>query len=482
MGTGESNRILNGVDRTWVAFAVALPVVVALVVPLPAVDLAYQVRAGAEILATGALPTADTWTFTIAGTPWTDQQWLAQVLLAGVHALGGWELLVVLRAALVGSVTGLLLLAARMRGADDRTAAVLSLLAFMLAAPALALRPQMFGIVAFAALLLLVTLRERHPRALLVAPLLIAVWANLHGSFVLAPVLLGWAWLDDVARGRAWRASLAVLITGCLATLATPYGIGVWTYAAGIGTSPVIAQAVSEWQRTTPFTVPGLLFYLSLAAAAAIVWRGRSRLAWPDALWLAAIALLAVWAVRGLAWWPVGAVPVLALALAKPRAKGSAVGSAGASRASALRGGPLRLLVGVLAVAMVVALPWWRSPDALTGRHGLLTYAPSELAAALRTTVVPGARVFVPQPWGSWFEWAVPDARYLVDARFELFPAEVWTANAAIARGGPDAAAALDAWQIDVVVLPVGWPNPGAAWRTASTTADGSVLVRASAP
>jgi hypothetical protein len=468
--------------RIWVALAIALPVVISLLVPLPAVDLAYQVRAGAEILATGSLPTADTWTFTIAGAPWTDQQWLAQVLLAAVHALGGWELLVVLRAVLVGGVAALLLAAARLRGAGDRTAAVLSLLAFMLASPALALRPQLFGIMAFAALLLLVALRERQPRALLAAPLVIAMWANLHGSFVLAPVLLGWVWLDDLARGRPWRASFAVLIAGCLATLATPFGVGVWAYAVGIGTSPVIAQTVSEWQRTTPFTVPGLLFYLSLAAAAAVVWRGRSRLAWPDALWLASMALLAVWAVRGLAWWPAGAVPVVALALARPRATDPLRRSVATSQPGSLRAGPQRLLVAVLAVALTAAMPWWRSPDALTGRRGILTYAPSGLAAALRTTAKPGARVFVPQPWGSWFEWAVPDARYLVDARFELFPAEVWDAYAAISSGGPDAAAALDAWRIDVVVLPSGWPELGQAWRTAFADADGAVLVRAATP
>jgi hypothetical protein len=447
--------------------------VIALVVPLPAVDLAYQVRAGVEILASGVLPATDTWTFTIPGTPWVDQQWLAQVLLGAVHALGGWELLAILRAGLVGGVAAMLLTVARLRGASDRTAAILSLLAFMLAAPALALRPQLFGIVAFAALLLLVALRERHPRALLAAPLIVVVWANLHGSFVLAPVLLGWVWLDDIARGRPWHVSLAVLIVGCLATLATPFGIGGWAYAAGIGTSSVIAQTVSEWQRTTLFTVPGLLFYVSLAVSAAILWRGRSHLAWPDALWLGSMALLAVWAVRGLAWWPVAAVPVLAQALAIPRGTGPL---------SVARAGPQRLLAAVLAIALVAALPWWRPSDPLTGRQGLLTYAPSGLASALRSTVDPGTRVFVPQPWGSWFEWAVPDARYLVDARFELFPAVLWTANAAIAGGGPDAATELDTWQIDAVVLPVGWPGPGSAWRTAFTSADGSILVRASTP
>ena len=262
--------------RLWLVVAIALPALIALLVPLPAVDLAYQVRAGDEILRTGALPGADTYTFTIAGAPWTDQQWLAQVLLAAGYRLGGWEVLAVLRAALVAGAFGLLAWTAMLRGAGPRTAAVLSLIAFALAAPALALRPQLFGIVVFAVLLMLAAARVRSPRVWWFAPLLVAMWANLHGSFVLGPLLLAYVWLDDLVRGRPATASLIVLLAGTAATLLNPFGLGAWSYAAGIGSSPVITQQVSEWQRTTPLTVPGLLFYMSALAALAVAWRGRA--------------------------------------------------------------------------------------------------------------------------------------------------------------------------------------------------------------
>ena len=220
-------------DRLWIWIAIALPALVALLVPLPAVDLAYQVRAGNEILASGALPTVDTWTFTVAGTPWTDQQWLAQIWLAVGHALGGWELLAVLRAVLVATMTGLLIATARERAASPRTSAILAMAAFTLAAPALALRPQLLGIVLFAALLWLVAGRERHPRLYLLAPVVVALWANIHGSFVLGPAILGYAWLSDVAAKRPQGVSLAVLVVATLATLVNPYLVGVWAYAVG---------------------------------------------------------------------------------------------------------------------------------------------------------------------------------------------------------------------------------------------------------
>jgi len=460
--------------RVWLAVALALPALVALVVPMPAVDLAYQVRTGDIILATGAIPRMDTFTFTVFGQPWTDQQWLSQVLLSLGFRTGGWELLAVLRAGLLVAMTGLLVIVARLRGAGLRTASVLALLAFLIASPALALRPQLFAIVMFAALLALVAGRDRHRRLYLAAPLLVVVWANLHGSFVLAPLLLGYAWLEDVVRRRPWRASLLVLVAGAVATCVTPFGPGVWAYAAGIGADPVITGRVSEWQRTSPLTVTGALFYLSVAAVLAVAWRGRARLVWPDAVWLAGLALIGVWAVRGAAWWPAGAVLVAGAALATPEGAVTILRPVppGARRLNAL-------VAAVLALAVVVALPWWRPADPLTGRAGLLAYAPSGLAAWVRANAAPGARVFVPQVWGSWFEWAAAGQLYFVDSRFELFRADVWDDNDAIAGGGAAASSVLDRREVTVVILPTSWTAPAGAWTAVYKDADGDVLVGA---
>jgi hypothetical protein len=458
-------------DRLWLFLALALPALASLIAPLPAVDLAYQVRAGELILATGQVPSTDTFTFTVAGTPWLDQQWLAQVLLALGFRAGGWELLAVVRAALVALAFGLVAATAMARGASPRTASILSLVAFAISAPALALRPQLFGIVVFAALLWLVADRERHPGRLWLVPLLVVLWANVHGSVVLAPVLLGYAWLDDVVRRRPSRASLAVLLAGTLATVVTPFGPGVWTYAVGIGVDPEIAGQVSEWQRTTPFTVPGLLFYGSAIAALVVAVWGRARLSRADWLWLATLLVIGAWAVRGLAWWPTGAVLIVAAALP---AAAAVAGPHPARRPNRLN----TAVAGVLGAAILLALPWLRPADPLAGRSGLLTYAPTGLAAAVRDTAPPGARVFVPQTWASWFEWAAPDARYFLDSRFELFPADVWHDYDAIARGGPAAAAALDRWGVGLIVVPTGSPSLGPGWTVVHDDADGTILIR----
>ena len=132
---------------------------------------------------------------------------------------------------------------------------------------------------------------------------------------MLAPLVLGYAWLDDVARKRPQRQSLSVLVVGLLATFVTPFGPGVWAYAAGIGANPAITERVSEWQRTTPLTVPGALFYASAIGTLLVMWRGRPALRWPDWLWIAGMLAIGAWTVRGLAWWPFAAAFVVAAAL-----------------------------------------------------------------------------------------------------------------------------------------------------------------------
>ena len=91
-------------NRLWTFLAVALPVLAALLASLSSVDLAYHLRAGDEILRTGAIPRIDTWTFTADGLPWLDQQWGSQVILAAVYRIGGWTGLALLRAGLVGAI------------------------------------------------------------------------------------------------------------------------------------------------------------------------------------------------------------------------------------------------------------------------------------------------------------------------------------------------------------------------------------------
>ena len=224
----------------WRFLAVGLPTLAAVIASLSSVDLAYQLRAGGEILDARAIPGVDTWTFTAAGLPWTDQQWGAQVILATVYRVGGWTGLVLSRAVLVALIFSCAFAIGRRRGLSTRLAAWLTLAAFVVSAPALALRPQLLAMALFALTLLLVTERRTHPRWLWGVPVLVVVWANIHGSFFLGPLALGLAWLEDLHDGNPRVGITLVVGAACaLAACVTPFGPAVWAYAVGLTSNNV---------------------------------------------------------------------------------------------------------------------------------------------------------------------------------------------------------------------------------------------------
>jgi hypothetical protein len=466
----------------WTYLAVTLPILGAVIAPMSTVDLAYNVRAGQLMLETRRLLDTDPFTFSAAGQPWVDQQWGAQIVLALGFGAVGWAGLAVIRALLVGLVFWLVYRSCRSAGTDQRTAAWLSLASFGVSLVALGLRPQLFGMVLFAAVGLLVVERARTPRRLWLVPVLVAVWANVHGSFIFGPALVGVAWLQDVVDRRPEaRRTAFVLAASIIASCLTPLGPGVWAYVASLSTNSSVRELITEWQPTSPLTVPGAVFYLSaIAVVAGIVFaRGRMRTqsagAWLVAVaWLAVLFVLAAYTQRAVAWWALGA-PVVAAGLLGPFP----------GRTREVRSAANGAIAVTLAVLVAILLPIWRPTDPVTGPAGLLTDAPPGITRTLVATVGPDARVFNPQRWGSWLEFAVPGAKVFVDSRVEALPPAVWADEAAVSRGDPTWPAILDRWGVTVVVasaaeqaalLPRIRSDDG--WREAYRDDDGAIFIR----
>jgi hypothetical protein len=505
-------RLRVSIDAVWTAVAVALPAFAALLAPLSTVDLAYQVRTGDLILAERAIPSVDPFTFSAAGLPWTVQQWAAAVALAAGFAPAGWAGLLVLRAAMVGAIFALVLVACRASGVGARGAALLTLGAFVVALAGLGLRAQLFGLLCFAAILALVALRRRRPRLLFLAPLVLLAWANLHGTFPLGLLALGWALLDDAAAARrtgaarpgvaerpaAWhrdasvRRDALVLVLAAVATCVTPYGPGVWAYAAALATSPAVAGLVSEWQATSIRTAAGIGFVASAIGIGALLAARGSRAAWPTIAWLAVLFALGAWTERGIAWWALGAAVGAATILAAAAETGSVPEAAptGAPRPAPRRVSAVNglLVVAICAAPLVLAgAVLVRPADPVTGPPGFLADAPPGITAAVRDAASPGSRILNAQRWGSWLEWAVPDAPVFTDSRFEVIPDAAWRDHVAVSGGRFDWRAIVDRIDPDLIVasrveqaglLDALAADPASGWREAYADAEGVVLVR----
>ena len=461
-------------SRLWLFLAVALPALAAVLAPMSSVDLTYQLRAGGEIIDTRSIPSVDTWTFTAAGVPWVDQQWAAQVFLAAFYRLGGWTGLVLLRAILTAVVVGATLAIARRRGMDIRIAAIITVIAFVVAAPAMALRPQLFGMACFAVVLYLIVLRRDQPRGLWLVPIVVAAWANLHGSFILAPVLFGLAWLEDLHdRSAVARRTLLVGVASVLAACLTPFGPGVWAYAVGLSSNSGVTARTTEWQPTSLRDATGLLFFASVAAVVVLIARSARRVPWPTLLWLGVFAAIGVLAQRGVAWWPFVAVATVSGGLLPATNRPIAEGSR-----------PLNAFVAALIVAAaLVLLPVWRPVDPKTGVPvAVLTEAPPGITEATRAIAGAGDRILNPQRWGSWLEFAVPTTLVAVDSRIEFIPADVWTAYEGVFAGVDGWEEQIGTWNVTIAIteptdVSLGNRLRSLGWEARYEDPDGTVWV-----
>ena len=242
-------------------------------------DLWGHVLFGRDIVTNGLIPQHDPYSFT-SDQPWVNHEWLSEVFMFVAYGALDTAGLVVLKLVVVGSLLTVVYLSLRRHALPAMAQDFLLFVAVIGAIERLTpIRPQLFSLLLFVVLLaLLVKIEQGHRRLLLALPVVMMLWANFHGGWLVGMGTLGvWtlATLLASGTGKSDRLPLvAAAVISVVATLATPYGLGMWHF---LGSTVGLERAdITEWQPIYVFPYLLIRWVISAAIVIAVLLRARA--------------------------------------------------------------------------------------------------------------------------------------------------------------------------------------------------------------
>lgn len=243
------------------------------------VDIWGHVRFGLDILDAGAIHETDPYSFT-SGRPWINHEWLSEVVFASAWRMWGTTGLILVKLACAFGALALVSGVLKERGISGHPRVMLLGVTLVGILPRIAqVRPQLFSVVLFAALLRVFVRSEvRGTTALLWTIPIVALWTNVHGGWIVGLGAVGLWCAGEAFVRRADRARAAFVLAcaaaAAVATLLNPYGVGLWQFM--LETVRFGREAIGEWgpvwgDRTT-IIVWGVFALLLVAALRRTSW------------------------------------------------------------------------------------------------------------------------------------------------------------------------------------------------------------------
>jgi hypothetical protein len=445
---------VRGVARWLLPFCIAAGVYLFFLgigdIMLRDTDTLWQIKIGQWILEHRALPYTDIYSFTRAGEPWISSSWLSQVLFALAYEPSNWSGAVILTSLAIGATAAIFVYLLEPYLEPARAFLLVTPLLFMSMGHFLA-RPHMLALpvmLAFVGGLLAAADRRTAPSWLLLP--LMALWANLHGGFVMGLALIGPIGLDAIAstdrKGRFALASRWALfgLAALAASCCTPYGWNTPLASAKILSLGKVLSQISEWMPADFSSFD--LFGASLLGLIALGYYKGLVLPWTRILLLLGLVWAALNHVRNIEVFAL----LTPLVLAKPLAE-----QLGAARAVALARAEARTSFAVTAIAglVIVATSWSITRSYATPTRYAFIRNPTPRAAVDLLERRHAQRIFSTAPIGSYLIFR--NLKTFIDGRAELY-GEQFVLDYFDAIEGKNAETLLrllDTYQIDATLL-----------------------------
>ncbi len=441
--------------------------------PLWHSDLWGHLSYGRWIWAAKAVPQVEPLMPLAQGVPFVDTAWLSQLIGFQLVAHFGVAGAQFMYAGLI-SLALALVVGAVYKRTDSLLATLAAFVTFSWGAyqQLLIVRPQLAGLACFALVIVVATSTTGRRWHWWAIPLTFALWANLHGSFLMGVGLLGLMAIGRVfdvtwrtgRMGAAFRDSVArrlALLTqiAAAAVLLNPYGIGIYGEVFAVTGNPNL-EDLFEWSPLS------LRMQQGQAAAAItiglfLLYRmSPRRVQCGEMLSLIGFGLATLWTSRLINWWAPLAAYYVGVHLAAIRWK-----NFGRPVEARVRSG----LNTVVACGMCWIF-FAFTPFGVTLLHGQ-PKDPKDAAKRYQKSVSPltplavtehlreeppVGQVFNTYEWGDYLTWAGPPGmQVFVNSHAHLVPREVWQDYLLVSAGGANWEQRLDHYSVNTVVADV---------------------------
>ncbi len=427
----------------------------------------------------------DPFNYSAPGHAWAVHEWLAELMMARIYDSFGILGLKLWKFTCTALTIIMLEMAAAETGAEPPLQAAVLIAASVALMPLMQFRPQLYTYIFLAALMALLA-RENYRRC---APLWLAVpmfalWANLHGGFVVGVVVLvlytGVVAIENLIGRRGFHRSArlsAVTVASAVATLVNPYGLGAWSHVLGALNNPVTRKVMVDWQPLIVVLAnlrglhSGAIFFalvvailMVLALAFMLTPRGGD------------LALVAIAAVMGAAAFNVVRnMPLAVIAAVAPLARhlhllGKKMHGVIAPESATVAPNHFNSVGQTVVIAAALMLTLGNG-GLLSSRIPAAMDYPAGGNAVIRSQKLRG-NLLARFEWGQYVIFHMPpSSRIFVDGRVDLvYPPKVIDEYLDFFAGEPGGARLLDSYPHDYVLMPTGSPaditiSARADWR-----------------
>jgi hypothetical protein len=469
------SRGFSGLDTRRLLLTILFALIFTMAVRVPTdTDTWWHLRSGEYIVRTHSIPRHDIFSHTVAGKPWIDHGWLAQIAIYLLYAAFGYAGLGLALAAVVTLAFVFVFLQSE---ENLYLRAFITVLAAITSAVVWIARPQIVSFLLTAAFSYILYLYKRRERDyLFLLPLLTVLWVNVHGAFITAFILLGCYVIGEVLNNLLGHkddrvlsySEIASLIKVSLIALVVlvinPNTYQMYLYpfkTVGIG---ALRDYIQEWASPDfhQFHLHPFIWMVLLILAA--VGLSRRRIDFTDLVLTAFFCYMSLWAGRNMALFALVTAPVLMRYGAEAiKTLWEAIRSYDVTQGfldelgrTQLTPGPWLTAFNWLILILVLLLGAIKVYQPLRPEVNLAVqeeYLPLEAMQFIRDNNLPGP-MFNSYNWGGYLIWHLyPDYPVFIDGRTDLYDDEFIREYVKITLAKPGWREVLDQYSVNFILI-----------------------------